>query len=78
MGPTAASTTTREHFHDRASSDVAVQTVAAVKGSEAGGGGTAVVEETAQGVAPEEDEADEEASLEISSVKASREVAHEK
>jgi hypothetical protein len=53
MEPTAASTTTEGQVHDRASTKVAVQTVAAAKGSEAGGG-TVVVEETAQGVAPEE------------------------
>ena len=48
MEPTAASTTTEGQVRDRASTEVAVQTVAAVKGSEAGGGGAVVVEETAQ------------------------------
>jgi hypothetical protein len=47
MKPTAASTTTEGQVHDRASSEVAVQPVAAAEGSEAGGGGTVVVEETA-------------------------------
>ena len=70
--------------HDRVRSDVTVQTVATVKDSEAGGGRTVVIEETAQArpsteaaeeagdeareggaiqVAPEEEEAEEEAVL---------------
>jgi hypothetical protein len=61
--PTAASTSTEGQVHYRASTEVAVQTVAAAKGSEAGGDGTAVVEETAQGVALEEEEAEEAAAL---------------
>ena len=61
--PTAASKTTRGQVHDSASTEVAVQTVAAVKGSEAGGGGKAVVEEMAQGVAVEEEGAEEAAAL---------------
>jgi hypothetical protein len=60
MKPTAASTTTRGQVHEGASTEVAVQTVSAAKGSEAGGGGTAEVEETAQGVASEEEDAEEE------------------
>jgi hypothetical protein len=71
MESTAASTTTEGQVHDRASSEVAVQTVAAVKGSEACGGGTVVVEETARGVAPEEEKVEEEAVLEDGSAEAS-------
>jgi hypothetical protein len=63
MEPTAASTTTEGQVHDRASTEVAVQTVAAVKVSEAGGGGKAVVEATAQGLALEEEGAEEAAAL---------------
>jgi hypothetical protein len=63
MEPTAASTTTEGQVHDLASTEFAVQTVAAAKGSEAGGGSTAVVKETAQGVSSEEEEAEEDAAL---------------
>jgi stringent starvation protein B len=76
MKPTAATTTTRGQVHDGASTEVAVQTVSSVKSSEVGGGGTVEVEKTAQGVASEEEEAEEEAALEGGSVKASRDVAH--
>ena len=71
MEPRAASTTTEGQVHDLASTEFAVQTVAAANGSEAGGGGTAVVEETAQGVALEEEEAEEAAALASVSVNVS-------
>jgi stringent starvation protein B len=78
MEPTAASTSARGKVHDGTSTEVAVQTVSSVKGSEVGGGGTAEVEETAQGVASEEEEAEEDAALEGKggSVKASCDVTH--
>ena len=57
LEPAAASTTTEGQVHDGASTEVAVQTVAAAKGSEASGGGMAVVEEKAQGVKPDEEAA---------------------